>query len=158
MSFRLRKHSPAAAAAELPSAAVLSNESQKLYAEIRAGYRASFQPADQVEADLVDRIVACQWRLLRTVAMETAAINLAMSKGAERFADTYGQLDPVTRAALAIHSIECSSASLTQLQRAESLLSKRYRETLLQLLSLQAKRSRQARNKKVEPPSSPELS
>ena len=141
MSVRLRKKpAGSAAAAHPPSAAVLSTESQAFYAELREGYLAAFAPVNQVEEDLVDRLVACQWRLQRTVTMETAAINLAMRDGKHRFTELYGSISQVTHAALAIHVIESTSGSLSALHRDEARLAKRYGEALRQLLRLQAKR------------------
>lgn len=98
MSYRSRKLAEQYSAM---SAVVLSNESPELYAQIRAAYFDRLRPADQVEADLVDRIVSYQWRLQRTAAMETAAINMAMSAGAEAVAGMIGEVDGVTRAVIA---------------------------------------------------------
>lgn len=137
MSFKLRKKSNLPTN---PSAVVLSNESQELYAETRAAYFDRFQPADQVEADLVDRIVAIQWRLDRVVAMEAASINLAMKAAAQTAAETMGAVDGVTRAALAVQALEGPEGLTSSLLRSEASLSARYHNAVDHLLSLQGRR------------------
>jgi len=122
MSFKLRKKSNLPTN---PSAVVLSNESQELYAETRTAYFDRFQPADQVEADLVDRIVAIQWRLDRVIAMEAGSINPAMKIGAPAVAETMGAVDPITRAAVALQTLEGPEGIAGALLRAEASLATR---------------------------------
>ena len=147
MSFKLRKKSNLP---NNPSAVVLSNESQELYAETRAAYHDRFQPADQVESDLVDRIVAIQWRLDRTVAMEAAGINLAMKAGAQAISESMGTVDGVTRAALAIQALEGPEGLNGILLRSEASLSARYHNAVDHLLAIQSRRWTREENEKMQ--------
>jgi hypothetical protein len=54
---------------------VLFDERSKDFARLRDNLRASLDPADALEAELVERIVLCAWRLRRAGRAEAAVIN-----------------------------------------------------------------------------------
>ena len=64
-------------------ATVLANESQKDFDEVHLAYVQKFQPENGVEMDLVDQMVAAQWRLRRIWRMQTTALDLKMDQQEE---------------------------------------------------------------------------
>jgi hypothetical protein len=61
-------------------ALVLGNESQSQFEELQKTYYTRFQPADEVEADLVEDMIAARWRLRRVWSVETITIELRQDK------------------------------------------------------------------------------
>ena len=59
---------------------VLTNESQARFDELHETYIETFRPTNGVEMDLVDQMVASQWRLRRIWIMQTAALDLKMDQ------------------------------------------------------------------------------
>jgi len=57
-------------------AIVLTNESQQQFDELHQTYVDEFRPESGVEMDLIDQMVAAQWRLRRIWRMQTAALDL----------------------------------------------------------------------------------
>jgi len=57
-------------------AIVLSNESKEGFEALRKAYYTRFQPADEVESDLVDDMVGARWRIRRAVSLERVTIDL----------------------------------------------------------------------------------
>ena len=55
---------------------VLSNESQAKFDQMLASYIERFKPADEVEMNLVDEMVAARWRQQRVWMIQTAALDL----------------------------------------------------------------------------------
>ena len=123
---------------------VLSTESQELYDELAAAYNARFQPANQVEADLVDRLILCQWRICRAITLETAAIDHTMRVNDHRFEGDFGRIDPVSRTVLAIHTLNYVPTSLAALHREEGSYARQYPTVLKNLLMVQADRTARA--------------
>ena len=57
------------------AAIVLTTEDWPNYLQCRETYIRRFQPADDVELDLVEEMVAARWRMQRRWALESAAID-----------------------------------------------------------------------------------
>jgi hypothetical protein len=57
---------------------LLSNESELDYEIHKTSYEQRFEPADHVERDVLDQLVAASWRLRRAWGMETTAFETAM--------------------------------------------------------------------------------
>src|SRR5215218_8291971 len=60
------------------STTVLPYEDATSYAELRESFVATYNPANAVEAALVETVVNSYWRLLRVRRVETAAITLGI--------------------------------------------------------------------------------
>ena len=104
------------------SSVLLSNESQTRFTAHRDGYIARFSPADTVELDLVDQIVAASWRLRRTLAMETAAYEREMVRRAPECEDFTEDVRLFT----AIQSLTDNSRFSAHLSRYESRVHRMY--------------------------------
>src|SRR3981081_2605014 len=59
---------------------VLGNESPDEFEKLLLSYIARWQPADAVEMDLVEEMVAAKWRQRRMWGVETAAYDLRMEQ------------------------------------------------------------------------------
>jgi hypothetical protein len=128
---------------------VLACESELLYQQKRDEYYRRFQPVDTTETDLVDQLVACQWRLQRIVALETAAINHAVEMQAALIDETYESIDVATRTMLAVKDVE---ATLTAYRRFEATLARQFHRALEQLRKLQDERGNAADGSVVTAP------
>jgi len=124
-------------------AVVLSNEDPALFNQLLHSFLDRFQPADDAEFLLVERMAAAEWRLRRLWSMETATYDHEMVRQMETIESTYDQIDETTRAALA-HQELSKDRALTNLQHHESRLERQYARALKQLQSLQAERKQSA--------------
>jgi len=61
-------------------AVVLSNESKEDFEALRKTYYARYQPADEVECDLVDDMVSARWRIRRAVSLERVTIDIRQDR------------------------------------------------------------------------------
>ena len=86
-------------------AIVLTNESQAHVDELHLTYVHEFESESGVEMDLVDQMVAAQWRLRRVWRMQTAALDLKMDQQEAEIAKTFNQIDQTTRAAVAFNAL-----------------------------------------------------
>lgn len=59
---------------------VTNAESNPAFKELTQSFGDRFQPADAVELDLVQEMVACRWRLRRIWRAETGMINRSMDR------------------------------------------------------------------------------
>src|SRR5665213_2086280 len=58
----------------LASAVLIPHESRERFAELLNAFTADFQPRDNTERSLVDKMAVAHWRLMRLWAVETARI------------------------------------------------------------------------------------
>jgi hypothetical protein len=95
---------------------VLTNESRDMFNELLDAYTERFQPADEVELDLILEMVACRWRLRRIMSVETAMVDIEMDDEDEALAKDRGAVDEVCRIALAFTKLS-EGRGLTLLSR-----------------------------------------
>ena len=108
---------------------VLDSESADGFLNMLNTHLTRIQPADDLEASLVEDLVAALWRVQRTRAVETRMINDAADAGPED--------DPLGRLAAAIATLN-ESGALPQIHRYESRLHTMYQRGLQNLLLLKA--------------------
>src|ERR1700682_4925148 len=68
---------------------VLTGESHELFDELHQTYIETFHPTNGVERDLIDQMVASQWRLRRIWIMQTAALDMKMDQQDEELAKAF---------------------------------------------------------------------
>jgi hypothetical protein len=118
----------------------LSPEEEELYGKIHELYMARLQPRDQVEYDLVEQIVFCNYRMRQVWARETAVLGLQMTIDRETVDMEWTNPQFVSRQALAyIESLKESNA-LPLLQRYARSLSTQAERTLKTLMDLRKHR------------------
>ena len=115
---------------------VLSNESQTKFDELHLTYIETFQPDNGVEMDLVDQMVASQWRLRRIWMMQTAALDLKMDQQEPEIAKKFKQIDQATRLTVAFTTLANDEKSLDLLLRYETTYTRLYQRAMNTLTRL----------------------
>jgi hypothetical protein len=123
-------------------ALVLTNESMAKFDELLQHYITKFQPADDVEMDLVDDMVAARWRIRRIWTLKTAALDLQMDNQEEEIKKTFTNIDQPTRAVVAFNALANNEKSLQLLLRYETTYNRMYHRAMKTLLELQKDRIR----------------
>ena len=83
----------------------LRNESEDLFKHMLGAYFDLFQPANQMELDIVCDIAAARWRLRRIWRYQTAMIDVEMDKQAPEFEKRYQTYDEDMRGAAAFSAL-----------------------------------------------------
>ena len=115
---------------------VLSNESQNRFDELHQTYIETFQPNNGVEMDLVDQMVASQWRLRRIWMMQTAALDLKMDQQEPEISKKFQQIDQATRLTVAFTTLANEEKSLDLLLRYETTYTRLYQRAMNTLTRL----------------------
>ena len=132
-------------------AIVLTNESQALFDELHLNYVQEFHPESAVEMDLVDQMVAAQWRLRRIWRMQTAALDLKMDQQEAEIAKSFNQIDQTTRVTIAFTAMANDEKALDLFLRYETAYIRMHQRAMN---SLSKHRKEKLRND-PEPPSEP---
>lgn len=114
-------------------AVVLPDESQEDYDALLAAYTQRFQPADQVEFDLVESMAVSRWRLRRIANIETHLL-------ADEIADRATRATAKDPDQLLASAFRSQSATLATLTRYENSLNRAFDRALKQLQLLQRAR------------------
>lgn len=130
---------------------VLASESQKDLDDLHLTYVQEFQPESGVEMDLIDQMVAAQWRLRRMWRMQTTALDVKVDQQQEWLAKTYDQITAAERDTIAFTSLANDGKSLELLLRYETASSRAHQRAMNSLFKL---RKEKLRND-PEPPSEP---
>ena len=129
------------------SAIVLSNESESEFEELLESYRVQFNPQSEIEASLVEQLVAARWRMERIWTIETALLDLEMVEQEDAVDQKYETIDEVARTALAFRALCDNSRALDLLSRYESRFRRAGERILDSLLRL---RDQKLENKKLQ--------
>ena len=125
-------------------AIVLTNESQVLFDELHLNYVHELKPESALEMDLVDQMVAAQWRLRRIWRMQTAALDL--------------KIDQTTRATIAFTATANDEKALDLLLRYEIAYTRMHQRALNSLSKHQKEKLRNDPEPPAHPPdTSPNL-
>jgi hypothetical protein len=127
---------------------VLTIEDRPQFDQLYASYVHRFQPADDVEIDLVEEMIGCKWRMRRSIVVETQAIDLQMSEQREELETKFEGISAPAQLAIAVDRLTTRSTSLQNLQRYETRLGRQYLRAYKMLLDL--------RNNVPLPPPPPE--
>lgn len=91
---------------------------------LKKGYRETYQPRNEQERELVDRLATCQWRGRRLEAAETRRLNQGLivarnnMLGAYEWAIEYGHLDAIQRRESQVwREYDVAMKELTRLRR-----------------------------------------
>ena len=115
---------------------VLTNESMANYLELLQAYRNKFKPQDKVESDLIDQMVAAQWRIRRLWTMQTAALDLKMDQQEAEIAAKFTVIDQPTRASYAFTTLANEEKALELYLRYEISYTRMYDRAQRALLRL----------------------
>ena len=125
---------------------VLNNEPREEFDQLRQGYFDRFQPADPVELDLVEQMVAASWRLRRVWPTETEAIQDAMVEATPYLERKLGEVPETHRTYFAMLKLMNNGFGVN-LGRYESRQSRLYRRAFQDLIKL----------RQLKPPASPPI-
>ena len=135
-------------------AIVLTNESQQNFDDLHQSYVREFSPESTVEMDLIDQMVASQWRLRRIWRMQTAALDLKMDQQEAEIAKAFKQIDQTTRVSVAFTALANEEKALDLYLRYEIAYTRMHQRAINSLSKL---RKEKLRND-PEPPSEPSAS
>ena len=117
---------------------VLSAESALRFDAIREAYLEKFNPQNRDETGLVDQMVAARWRLERTWAVESAALELKMAEQEPDIHRDLGMIHVGGPIAAAFKSLADGSNVLQLIGRYEARHQRAYSRALRTLLQLRA--------------------
>src|SRR6185369_1011762 len=136
-------------------AVVLTNESQAHFDELHLTYVQEFRPQNGVEMDLIDQMVAAQWRLRRIWRMQTAALDLKMDQQENEIGHKFKQIDQATRLTVAFSAMADEQKTLDLFLRYETAHTRMYQRALNTLLKLRKEKLRNDAVSHVAPPAAP---
>jgi len=119
-------------------AILLTSENPEAYTKLAEAYYVKFQPADDVECDLVDEMLIAKWRLRRDWSNEAALFDLEMDHQTKKVDSEYTKIDHACRYALAFRALADESKSIQLLTRYEAAHHRAYYKALDTLLKLRA--------------------
>ena len=119
-------------------AVLLTNENPEAYCKLAAAYYEKFQPADDVERDLVDEMVVAKWRQRRDWSNEAALFDLEMDRQTKEIEARYDKIDHACRYAMAFRSLADESKAIQLFTRYETSHRRSYYKALSTLLQLRA--------------------
>ena len=134
---------------------VLTNESRAQFDELHQTYIETFQPANGVEMDLIDQMVASQWRLRRIWIMQTASLDLKMDQQDAEIAKNFNKIDQATRVTVAFTALANDEKSLDLLLRYETTYTRLYQRAMNTLIRL--RRENHSEENLTEPTTSEKL-
>src|ERR1051326_1795701 len=117
---------------------LLTNENPEAYQELAAAYYEKFQPADDVERDLVDEMVIAKWRQRRDWSNEAALFDLEMDRQTKKIDSEYKKIDHPYRFALAFRALADVSKALLLASRYETTHRCAYYKALSPLLQVRS--------------------
>ena len=123
-------------------AILLITEEPAAFHRLVESYYAKFQPADDVECDLVDEMAVSKWRLYRDWSNEAAQFDLEMDTQAKEVDEHYTNIPHVARYALAFRAMADNSKAIPLLTRYETSHRRSYYKALATLLELRSAKSR----------------
>jgi hypothetical protein len=129
---------------------VLGNERHDRFAELASHYIERFQPADEVEMDLIDDMISARWRLQRIWTMQTAGLELQMDRQEEEIKKTFTRIDHATYTTVAFTTLANTDKALQLMLRLETTLNRMYNRALKTLQELQKHRPKPAESRTSE--------
>ena len=117
---------------------LLTNENPEAYTKLADAYYEKFQPADDVERDLVDEMVIAKWRQRRDWSNEAALFDLEMDHQTKKVDAQYKKIDHACRYALAFRALADESKAIQLFTRYETAHHRSYYKALNTLLKLRA--------------------
>ncbi len=122
-------------------AVLLPHEDQAAYSALAAHYMEAYRPETPGELDLVHSLHQTRWRIERLVAVEHGLIALGLTQSLPSIDARFGDLDDLTRQALAqAEGFVTNARTIEQLNRQESRLERQYQRLRIELEQLIASR------------------
>ena len=138
-------------------AVLLPHEDQAAYSASAANYLEAYRPETPGELDLVHSLHQTRWRIERLIAVEHGLIALGLTQSLPSIDARFGDLDGITRQALAqAEGFVTNARTIEQLNRQESRLERHYQRMRIELEQLIASRNSASNTEEIaEPPAAP---
>lgn len=117
------------------AACIISTENLPEYESLRQAYMLRFDARDQVEIDLVDRLVAAEWNLRRIRTAINESLNLQLSRMEADIARQFEYIPDSARLALALEKL-ADTPAFQLLQRYQTRCQTDYNRALKSLLEI----------------------
>jgi hypothetical protein len=131
------------------STTVLPYEDAHSYAELRESFVATYNPANAVEAALIETIVNSYWRLLRVRRVETATITLGIRGLKKRNALSLDSRDDDDMALAVL--LDSDEDALAKVERHQARIERCYFQAIETLRKVQKDRLREERLTTAQP-------
>jgi hypothetical protein len=115
---------------------VLGNESVANFEALLASYVDYWKPANDIERDLVEEMVAAKWRQHRIWKIETAAYDMKMERQEKEVEKEFAEIDAAGRQSIAFNSLIDDSNVVDTYVRYESRMSRIYDRAFARLEKL----------------------
>jgi hypothetical protein len=120
--------------------ALLPNEDPREFREFHDHYVHRFQPVDNVELDLTEKMIAASWRERRILAMESALFEIEMDRQSEAVEQEWEEITPAARQVLVLFGTTGATATANLLLRYKAAARREYASALRLLRDLQGPR------------------
>jgi hypothetical protein len=125
---------------------VLPQENRRAFERLRDAYMDRFEPADPVEAGLIETMAAARWRLNRLIAIESKLYEKELVLQHRDISKQFTEIDDEAKLACVFDHCANQGKSLAMLVRYEGQLNRTYDRAFKQLHALQ----------KPQPPAPPQ--
>jgi hypothetical protein len=120
--------------------ALLPNEDPREFREFHDHYVHRFQPVDNVELDLIEKMIAASWRERRILAMESALFDIEMDRQNEAVEQEWEEITPAGRQVLVLFGTTDATATANLLLRYKAAARREYASAMRLLRDLQGPR------------------
>jgi hypothetical protein len=127
---------------------VLTHESQDDFQILLDAHVHRFQPADDVELELVNTMAITRWRIRRVAELETELLDNKVALCQADIDQEFASIGDAAKAAYAFEKLADEGKAMALLIRYETSLTRLYERTLKQLTELQ---NRPLRNEPTQP-------
>ncbi len=130
---------------------VLRNESNAEYLRLEREHLAQWSPVGPLESNLVDQLIAADWRLRRVWQTETARLDLQMDRDDAELAAELKDVDEQVRASVALEHLGDQGRFLDHIHRYEVRFTRQLERTSRYLTALQDIRRRKTQRHQPDP-------
>jgi len=130
---------------------VLPAESRDQFQLLLDAHIQQFQPANSVEADLVEAMAIARWRLRRIWAIETSLLANELTRRAEDIDDEFTEMTSEDRLAWVFETLANGGQSLSLLARYEGNLNRAFDRAFKQLNILKSQRQNEPKPAPTSP-------
>ena len=117
---------------------ILTCEDPEQYAALHRAYFLRFQPVDEIESGVVDKMVLAHWYQWRAGSAETALVDYTMDDQEEEIEKKFDRVDNGVVLALALKELYDDSTSLANVQRHAERIQRDFHRALNELRTLRA--------------------
>lgn len=141
---------------------LLENESEEAYKKMVDSYVDTLQPANDLEASLVEEMINCRWKLNRAEVIEATLLDLSLATLEPKLPQFFTEISDTGKLALAYRDAVEVSKALTNIERNIARLSRQFRHAHDKLIEIQDRRKSETSQLEPEPeptaasPKSPE--